>query len=246
MRRQSQRLCVVSASLLIALLSAWGGTAEAGKAAGKASAFRYCGGWKGYHTDSKAIGLGTAELIAPSWAITAAHLARVKAKTPAKRGVKISFTKNKVARVKRAFLAPSGDLALVQFTSPVHGVKPVSLSKQTLKKKDGPVTFTLVGHAGGLHFHRGRRGVGCGTIARHVTTRKNNPGKPGDSGGAWVIENAKSGKHILFAVIHGGGRGTQPAALHKWINKTMQKSGEKADWVALPARRPTRGKRRRR
>ena len=67
--------------------------------------------------------------------------------------------------------------------------------------------------------------------ARHVTTKKDNPGKAGDSGGAWVIE--RNDQHVLFAVIHGGGVGTQPAALRKWIDQTMKSSGEKANWVAL-------------
>ena len=54
----------------------------------------------------------------------------------------------------------------------------------------------------------------------------------GDSGGAWVIE--REGQHILFSVIHGGGVGTQPAALRKWIDQTMKSSGEKANWVGMP------------
>jgi len=33
---------------------------------------------------------------------------------------------------------------------------------------------------------------------------------------------------VLFAVIHGGGFGPQPAANRKWIDKTMAGSGEKA------------------
>ena len=68
--------------------------------------------------------------------------------------------------------------------------------------------------------------------ARHLTTKKDNPGKAGDSGGAWVIE--REGQHILFSVIHGGGVGTQPAALRKWIDQTMKSSGEKANWVGMP------------
>ena len=34
-------------------------------------------------------------------------------------------------------------------------------------------------------------------------------------------------QHVLLAVIRGGGSGTQPAALRKWIDLTMMKSGEK-------------------
>ena len=45
----------------------------------KNSPFGYCGGWIGQHSGSNRIGRGTAELIAPSWAITAAHVAKPKA-----------------------------------------------------------------------------------------------------------------------------------------------------------------------
>jgi hypothetical protein len=46
-----------------------------------------------------------------------------------------------------------------------------------------------------------------------------------------VIE--RKDQHVLFAVIRGGGSGTQPAALRKWIDQTMKKSGEKVNWVSL-------------
>ena len=36
---------------------------------------------------------------------------------------------------------------------------------------------------------------------------------------------------VLFAVIHDGGFGPQPAANRKWIDKTMAGSGEKATWL---------------
>ncbi len=217
---------------MISLLFA--GIATGKKQAAGQSPFRYCGGWRGQHTDSKRIGIGTAELIAPSWAITATHLARAKAQTPNKRNILIKFGADKTARVKKAFLSPKGDLALVQFHQPIKGVKPVSLLSQPLTKKNGDVAFTLVGHSGGLHFHRGRRAKGTGLHAKHITKKADNPGKAGDSGGAWVIEDKISKKHILFGIIHGGGRATQPAAVRTWINNTIKASGEKASWAPLP------------
>ena len=57
----------------------------------KKNPFGYCGGWHGQHVGSNRIGIGTAELIAPSWAITAAHVAKAKAVTPEKRNVQINF-----------------------------------------------------------------------------------------------------------------------------------------------------------
>ena len=196
----------------------------------KKNPFGYCGGWHGHHVGSNRIGIGTAELIAPSWAITAAHVAKVKAVTPEKRNVQINFGGHK-AGVRKAYLAPQGDLALVRLKTPMNNWTKVALLNKPLTKKDGMVKFTFVGHSGRLHFHRNRKARGTGLNARHLTTKKDNPGKAGDSGGAWVIE--RKGQHVLFSVIHGGGVGTQPAALRKWIDQTMKSSGEKANWVGM-------------
>lgn len=196
--------------------------------------FDYCGGWRGSHTDSKRIGTGSVILISPSWALTATHVAKAKALTPNKRRVEIRFGPDKAVRVEKAFLASKGDLALLQLQRPIKSVQPVSLLKNSLTEKDGVVQFTLVGYSGGLHFHRDRRAKGTGLHARHITKKADNPGKAGDSGGGWVIENPKEEAHVLFGIIHGGGSATQPVAVRKWIDATMAKSGEKATWVALP------------
>ena len=198
------------------------------------SSFRYCGAWRGYHTDSKRIGTGTVVLISPSWALTATHVARAKAQTPNKRRVELRFGPDNTVRVEKAFIAPKGDLALLKLQRPIKNVKPVSLLNQAVTKKDGVVPFTLVGHSGGLHFHRDRRAKGTGLHAKHITKKADNPGKAGDSGGGWVIENPKEKEHVLFGIIHGGARATQPAAVRKWIGDTMKASGEKATWVDRP------------
>ena len=122
----------------------------------KKNPFGYCGGWHGQHVGSNRIGIGTAELIAPSWAITAAHVAKVKAVTPEKRNVQINFGGHK-AGVRKAYLAPQGDLALVRLKTPMNNWAKVALLNKPLTKKDGVIEFTLVGHSGRLHFHRNRK-----------------------------------------------------------------------------------------
>jgi len=219
---------ILLASLLIA------GVSFDGMAANEGASFRYCGGWRGYHTDSKRIGTGSVILIAPSWALTATHVARAKALTPNKRRVELRFGPDNTVRVDKAFLAPKGDLALLHLQRPIKKVQPASLLKNALTEKDGVVPFTLVGHSGGLHFHRDRRAKGTGLHAKHITKKADNPGKAGDSGGGWVIEYPKEKAHVLLGIIHGGGRATQPVAVRKWIDGIMAKSDEKATWVDRP------------
>ena len=82
---------------------------------------------------------------------------------------------------------------------------------------------------------RSRWGKGNGERIYHSKDVKGQrPGKPGDSGGGWVFEQDKPQLDILFAVIHGGGFGPQPAANRKWIDKTMSGSGEKPIWLPKP------------
>tara|TARA_Y100001934_G_scaffold324_2_gene405 strand:- start:1992 stop:2690 length:699 start_codon:yes stop_codon:yes gene_type:complete len=219
---------ILLASLLI------GGMSFEGMAANEGASFRYCGAWRGYHTDSKRIGTGSVILIAPSWALTATHVARAKALTPNKRRVELRFGPDNTVRVEKAFLAPKGDLALLHLQRPIKKVQPASLLKNALTEKDGVVPFTLVGHSGGLHFHRDRRAKGTGLHAKHITKKADNPGKAGDSGGGWVIEDPKGKAHVLLGIIHGGGRATQPVAVRKWIDGIMAKSDEKATWVDRP------------
>jgi hypothetical protein len=219
---------VFLASLLLA------GVATGKQKATGTSPFAYCGGWRGHHIDSNRIGTGTAQRIAPTWAITAAHLAKPKALTPDKRNIEIRFGPDKSARLKKAYLAPQGDLGLVQFNKPLTGINTVGLLNRPLTIKVGVISFTMVGYSGGLHFYRDKKAKRSGLHARHITTKKNNPCKVGDSEGGWVIEDAASGRHTLFAIIHGGGLGTQPAAVRKWMDDTMKGSGGKAPWDALP------------
>jgi hypothetical protein len=161
-------------------------------------------------------------------------LAKPKALTPDKRNIEIRFGPDKSARLKKAYLAPQGDLALVQFNKPLTEINTDGLLNRPLTIKVGVISFTMVGYSGGLHFYRDKKAKHSGLHARHITTKKNNPCKVGDSEGGWVIEDAASGRHTLFAIIHGGGLGTQPAAVRKWMDDTMKGSGGKAQWDALP------------
>ncbi len=93
--------------------------AVAGAAAAESHA--YAGAWRGYKKTG-GTGVGAATLISPSWAITAKHVASKKAKTPDKVNVIISFGggKGKENRqVKKAYLCPDADIALVQLARPI-------------------------------------------------------------------------------------------------------------------------------
>lgn len=216
--------------------------------------YGYVGSWRGHHVGSKKIGTGSIVMVAPSWGLTAAHVATVKARAPKTRNVKAAFGRKVEVQVEQAFIAPKGDLALVRFKRPLKGIQPVGVLSQVLEEKHGAITFTMVGHQGGRHFHPGRRGIGRGLKFRHYPGKDGTPGKGGDSGGAYVIDRPGNDRDVLFGIVSGGtriggksyGRGIQPAAVRGWIDRTMTKSGEKVRWVAkskaLPALSKPKGK----
>ena len=202
--------------------------------------YGYVGSWRGYHVGSKKIGTGSIVMVAPSWGLTAAHVATVKARAPKTRNVKVAFGRKVEVQVEEAFIAPKGDIALVRFKRALKGIQPVGVLSQVLEEKHGAITFTMAGHQGGRHFHPGRRGIGRGLKFRHYPGKDGTPGKGGDSGGAFVIDHPGNDRDVLFGIVSGGvriggksyGRGIQPAAVRGWIDRTMTKSGEKVRWVA--------------
>ena len=216
--------------------------------------YGYVGSWRGYHVGSKKIGTGSIVMVAPSWGLTAAHVATVKARAPKTRNVKVAFGRKVEVQVEEAFIAPKGDIALVRFKRALKGIQPVGVLSQVLEEKHGAITFTMAGHQGGRHFHPGRRGIGRGLKFRHYPGKDGTPGKGGDSGGAFVIDHPGNDRDVLFGIVSGGvriggksyGRGIQPAAVRGWIDRTMTKSGEKVRWVAkskaLPAPSKPKGK----
>lgn len=194
--------------------------------------YGYVGKWRGYHNGK--VGLGTCELVAPSWGVTAAHVAAPKKRDPSRKVV-VTFGVNKSVQVEKVFIAPSGDFALVKFNKPVTGVTPVKVAGEVIRKSMGTVTFTMVGTSGGRHAHPGRKGHGSGEWKFwHSGTSKTRPGRAGDSGGAFVLDRDGNENDILISVIHGGGRSNQPAWFKNWINNKMKGSGEFMKWRKLP------------
>src|SRR5690606_35534021 len=141
--------------------------------------------WRG-HKPGGGIGVGTVVLISPSFALTARHLAGAKAGDPSRR-VSVRFGEHHAAVVE-AVIAPKGDLALLRLDPPITEVEPVSLLAAPIHERYGRVEFTVVGHAGGLHAHPDRFAFADGGIdIWHEPGETGLPGRPGDSGGAWVL-----------------------------------------------------------
>ncbi len=204
-----------------------------------AESHAYAGAWRG-HKKKGGTGVGAVTLISPSWAITAKHLASKKAKTPKQVNVILSFGGGKKhnRQVKKAYLCPGADIALVRLARPITAITPSALCRTRLNKKHGRFRFTFVSRGNGLKVARKRWGKGNAKRIYHSKDAKGQrPGKAGDSGGGWVFEQDSPKPDVLFAVIHGGGFGPQPSANRKWINKTMANSGEKATWLAKPKKK---------
>lgn len=161
---------------------------------------------------------GGCTLVAPRWALTAAHVAAAL-----RPGAKVDFD-GRVAIVSRIVLHPEGasppgrppevDLALLQFEAPLEGVEPIPLyrGKDELGK-----TLVLVGHGdfgvAGAPFVRtdGRRRAVENTVddagpkrlflrfdAAPAGVPDEGVGAPGDSGGPAILE--VEGKPFLAGV----------------------------------------------
>ena len=199
------------------------------------SEFGYAGKWRGYKTKGNGIGIGAATLISPSWAISAKHLASIKARTPGAVNVKLLFGDGVERGVSKAYLCPGADIALLRLTKPVNKVEPAALCATRLSKKHKTFKFTFVSRGLGLKTVPGCRGKGTKKGIYHSKPAKGSrPGKAGDSGGGWVFQQKAPQRDVLFAVIHGGGKGPQVAVFRKWIDKVMKSSGEKAQWRPAP------------
>lgn len=192
----------------------------------------YVGRFKQYHKNSNKLGVGTVVLVAPSWALTAGHVVAFKINNPNGGKSEVLFNGGKIDRlVTKIYKAKGVDVALLKLSKPIGGrtVKPVAMMSSGFVGADGRIEFTSIGRSG---MHRGRSGRGTGAGFIHSKSKDGTrPGKAGDSGGAWVIQ--RNGKpDVLFAIIHGGGRGPQVGPLRSWIDKQLQTNGEQATWVA--------------
>ncbi len=190
--------------------------------------FDYVGNWRQYHKGSSKIGVGTAELILPRWAITAYHVAKFKDQNPNGGSTEIRFGGSKYSRnVIEVYKAPGVDIALVKLNKPLYAVEPVALLKQPFKGSDGIIDFTIAGRSGGLHYHRVRGESRLGGDSFRVIG--NPPGKAGDSGGLWGIERYGNLPDVQFSVLHGGGVAPQVGPISNWIDKIIGPG--KVNWV---------------
>ncbi|GAH87815.1 unnamed protein product, partial [marine sediment metagenome] len=123
----------------------------------------------------------------------------------------------------------------------VKAIPPVALmSGKFTNTADGTITFTMIGHQGGLHYHRGRKGHGINggeSFYHSKDASGNRPGKAGDSGGAFVIERTGStlnSQDVQFSVIHGSGYGPQVGPLKDWIDNKIKtvSPGQTVTWVS--------------
>lgn len=186
--------------------------------------FQFVGGWKGPSS------IGTVVLISPNWVLTAGHVAGLKAKEP-DRHISIHFDDGTKTTAAEAFVAPEGDLALVKLADPVKNITPATLLDRSFTPDDGEIEFTLAGHSGELHVHPGQKGKAPSEkhFRRSSTKDDTSPGRAGDSGGAWAVEDADRDP-IVFAIIHGGGLANQVHPIKEWIDAKLKSTGEKVKW----------------
>merc|ERR1719495_1945267 len=93
-------------------------------------------------------------------------------------------------------MAPGVDIALVKLKQSVKNVRPVKLNSRVLKANE-KVSFDFVGKMRHLHCAFDRVAEGGGNYAWQPKVNGHNPGKAGDSGGAWLVDD------LLIGVISG-------------------------------------------
>ncbi len=219
--------------LMVVLIgSAGGGLSVPLAEAAVAGKPAYAGRFRQHHRGSQKIGQGSVVLVAPSWALTAGHVVSFKIKNPNGGKSEVLFQGGKLVRtVKEIHKARGVDVALLKLDRPVgkKSVPSAACMAPGFTKRDGRVKFTSVARSG---VHRNRFGKGSGASFSHTADEGGKrPGKAGDSGGAWVIE--RQGKQdVLFAIIHGGGKGPQVAPLRGWMDKKIKATGQQVTWIA--------------
>ena len=199
----------------------------------KATDFGYVGAWRGRPTDSKGIGMGTAELIAPDWIVTAKHVAtRVIANPDASR-VTVQFTTPAgtfSAKVVQAFGADDADVALARLDHPLTNIPVIALASNALPQ-GRLAKITMIGHSGDKHalFDRYCRLKGADLV--RVDRGESTTLKGGDSGGAWITGGTNAADEVLIGIVHGGGHAPEVSRLRVWIDATLAAhGGAKAVW----------------
>ena len=228
---QSGKLVALAVGLL---LPSVGAAESASKPAELRKEYGYAAAWRGHHTENRHIGLGGCTLIAPSWVITAAHVASKKANTPDKVNVEVKFG-GESRYVDKAFCAKGGDLAIAHLIKPVTNIMPVALCEKKIEKGWGTFPMTWVSAGRGFKVVPDIKAAGRKGGDRIYIGKDERPGKAGDSGCAYVLDMPSGTNDILIGVLHGTGRAQQPAVFREWIEKTMaENSSEKATWKPRP------------
>lgn len=214
--------------------------------------------WRGLH--GTAVGLCTAELIAPLYIITAAHCATRMLKNETVH-VHVEFANATTANLRRDVVpnscvhAPSGtDVAICRLTAsvPTTEAAPVALVSKIYRTGAQPSlpAVMCVGTYHGLHA-RGPKALLPEKSGQHVYVDNTNASgmHAGDSGGAWVVRSASARapaeeELLLVGVIHGGetnhgkrlGVAAQVAYIGGWINATTNGT---VRWRSVRARAST-------
>ena len=197
--------------------------------------------WRGQH--GTAVGLCTAELIAPLYIITAAHCATRMLKNETVH-VHVEFENATTTNLRRDVVqhscvhAPRGtDVAICRLIAsvPPAEVVPVALVSDIYRTGESNLPeVECVGTYHGLHA-TGPKALLAEKSGQHVYVDNTNASgmHAGDSGGAWVVRSARARASadeqlLLVGVIHGGetnhgkrlGVAAQVAYIGGWINAT--------------------------
>ena len=204
--------------------------------------------WRGLH--GHAVGLCTAELVAPLWVITAGHCAaRVLHNETVKVHVELlnatTPTLRRDVEAHSCVHAPGKiDVALCRLTEQV-GVEeahPVKLNL-ALYKPGGALPPSegamCVGTSHGLHAIGPKTLLTQSGGAHLFVDNTNGSGMhAGDSGGAWLVRSKVGREWVLTGVIHGGekrggqkhGVASQLSYIGEWINAT---TGGAVQWTVV-------------
>lgn len=194
--------------------------------------------WRGLH--GHAVGLCTAELVAPLWVVTAGHCAvrmlhneTVKVHVELPDATTPNLRRNVVPH--SCVHAPSGiDVALCRLAEQVGPTEalPVKLNAAVYETGGAvppPEGALCVGTYHGMHA-TGPKPLLTETGGAHIFVDNTNGSgmHAGDSGGAWLVRSTPESEWVLAGVIHGGekrgghkhGVASQVSYIGAWINAT--------------------------